>query len=207
MHRKCKVVFWMEEGPGFIERKTGIVTPRVWDRDTSLASGTPWHLPWDTAMDWETQQCRMTLQLKSSLNTFILISLNWTVEILLQNSESDILVVDCSLWLSDTMTLCLERLQPIMANCPPGPLYEGLKFSKYLLNCKVGWVENELDSVPISIQIQKLSLWSSSSKKGSLSAVKQGDCCCWFQSRKQMQQSRKVAALPMPTFSAFLPNH
>ena len=27
------------EGPGFIERKTGIVTPRVWDRDTLRPAG------------------------------------------------------------------------------------------------------------------------------------------------------------------------
>ena len=42
-----------------------------------------------------------------------------------------------------------------------------------------------------------------------MSAVKLGGCCCccWLQSRKERQQSRKVAALPMPSFSAFLPNH
>lgn len=45
MQRKCKGVYWLVEveveveGPGFIERKTGIVTPRVWDRDTLRPAG------------------------------------------------------------------------------------------------------------------------------------------------------------------------
>ena len=43
-------------GLEFIEWKSGIVTRRVWDRDTPRHRGTPWHLHWDTGWTghWDT---------------------------------------------------------------------------------------------------------------------------------------------------------
>ena len=38
-------------GLEFIEWKSGIVTRRVWDRDTPRHRGTPWHLLWDTGVE------------------------------------------------------------------------------------------------------------------------------------------------------------
>ena len=98
------------------------------------------------------------------------------------------------------MTLCLERLQqPIMANCPPGPLCEGLKFLQCHIYISI-WLQSWMSwkwKFCAHLHTNTKALWSSS-RRGSVSAVKQGEVAAAdSKSRKQRQQSRKVTALPI----------
>ena len=78
----------------------GVHWAENWDRDAQSlgswhppASGTPWHLPWDTGMDRETPQCPMTLQLKDSFKTFYLNKLKFKIQKQFQNLTSWGLIV------------------------------------------------------------------------------------------------------------------
>ena len=124
-----------------------------WDRDAQSlgswhppASGTPWHLPWDTGMDRETPQCPMTLQLKNSFKTFYLNKLKFKIQKQFQNLTSWGLIVAaraaCQTGWHFASKGC-NQLWPIGPHPPQGP-----NWLQYLFHCKAGWVENLQTSVP-----------------------------------------------------------